>query len=185
MRFVTSAAALGFAALVLGGCVQQPPPVVPTSTPSVAPVFASDADALAAAKKAYTGYLAATDAVGNSGGVQPDRMAPFVTAEWLPRELRDYESLAKKGEKFRGRTSFTNFTLQSHDQSSTGIAQVEAYVCVDVSKSTLLDAKGRDITPATRINLIPAVVDFVGRTPHSSELLLDGSEPWSGANFCQ
>ncbi|HEX3679638.1 MAG TPA: hypothetical protein VHU90_07950, partial [Galbitalea sp.] len=51
------------AMLVLAGCVQPPPPVIPTSGPSAAPVFASDAAALAAAKKAYLAYLAVSDQI--------------------------------------------------------------------------------------------------------------------------
>jgi hypothetical protein len=185
MRFVTSAAGLVLVALVLGGCVRQPPPVVPTSTPSVAPVFATDADALAAAKTAYTGYLAVTDLVGNQGGSDATRIAPFVTSAWLPHELGDYRALAKLGESFDGRSRWTYFKIQDRSQSASGIAEVHAYVCVDVSKSVLLDSKGRDITPKNRVDFFPSVVDLQGRTSGSSVLLFGGSEPWTGANFCR
>jgi hypothetical protein len=42
--------------LTVPGCVQQSRPVIPTAVPTSTPVFATDADALAAAKKTWEGY---------------------------------------------------------------------------------------------------------------------------------
>ena len=53
LRVVVGIGVVATAVLALTGCVQPPPRVIPTSDPSAAPVFASDAAALAAAKKAY------------------------------------------------------------------------------------------------------------------------------------
>jgi hypothetical protein len=71
-RIVIGIVAGAAVALALAGCVQPPSRVIPTSTPSAAPVFASDAAALAAAKKAYVAYLAVSDAVANDGGKNPE-----------------------------------------------------------------------------------------------------------------
>jgi hypothetical protein len=182
---VTFAAGLLALALAISGCVQQSPRVVPSSTPTVAPVFATDADALAAARTAFAAYLAVSDRVGNEHGSGARRIAPFVTPAWLPHELRDYRELSRRGETFKGRSLWTYFKIQDRSRSSAGVAKVHAYVCVDVSKSILLDSNGRDITPTRRRDLFPSLVALEGRAPGSPVLLFAGSEPWTGANFCR
>ena len=184
MRFVTSAAGFVLVALVLGGCVRQSPPVVPTSTPSVAPVFATDADALAAAKTAYTGYLAASDTVGFDSGKHAERIAPWVTQQLMPNELNSYAAMSKVGNHFSGATSFTRFDLESRTQSPQGEAVLVVYTCLDLSKARTFDHKGRDITPAGLANFLPLEVSFISRSKGSRSLVLERSSSWQGDNFC-
>jgi hypothetical protein len=171
-------------ALALGGCVQPPSPVIPTSTPSAAPVFASDAAALAAAKKAYVAYLAVSDAVANDGGMNPERLSPVVTKAWLSTEVASYVTFAKSGDRFTGQSGYTTFSLQKSETVGDDLADVTAYICADVSNTRLIDATGADITPSTRESKYPIVAEFKSAVSKSSKLLFAGSEPWSGKNFC-
>jgi hypothetical protein len=172
------------AALAVAGCVQTGPAVIPTSEPSSTPVFASNAAALAAAKKAYVAYLAVSDAVSNDGGANAERLASVVTKAWLPTELKSYAAFAKTGERFSGETTFDRFQLQSREVDGDGLAVVVVYVCADVSKTRLIDSTGTDITPASRQNVYPIVATFDSGAVASPNLVFDGSIPWSGKSYC-
>ncbi len=186
MRRRRNAAAFTVAAVAvfaLAGCVQSAPQVIPTTTPSSAPVFASDAAALAAAKKAYVAYLAVSDQIGNEGGANAVRLAPLVTKNWLPTEIESYATFAKTGEHFTGVTSFESFRLQSFEVVRR-YAEVAVYVCANVSRTRLVDATGADITPASRQAVYPVVASFESAVTASQKLLFAGSEPWSGKSYC-
>ena len=70
---VATTLALG---LALAACSTGGTPLPPAPSPSVTPVFASDEEALAAAKDAYTAYLKVSDQILVDGGANPDRIAP-------------------------------------------------------------------------------------------------------------
>jgi hypothetical protein len=184
MRFVTSAAGLVLVALVLGGCVRQPPPVVPTSTPTVAPVFATDADALAAAKTAYTGYLAASDAVGADGGRNASILSTWVSKAWFPTEAKSYLDFSKTHNVASGTTTFTDFLFERQSLTRSGDATVVAYVCLDLERVRIKDASGAIVTPTGSQNHVPLEVTFVSKSHASVLLVIDRSTPWRGADFC-
>ena len=182
---VAAVAALGTGLLFsLGGCVQQPRAILPTSSPSVAPVFKSDADALAAAKKTYDGYLAATDAIGHEGGNDPERIAQWVTSAELTKEMKEYKAFAKTGDYFKGASSYTGFRIQQWSQGRDGVVSISAYVCDDVSGSRLISRLGENITPVSSQNIIPLTVKLESSPTEASDLLIGGSTPWSGKDFC-
>ena len=164
--------------------MRQSPPVVPTSTPSVAPVFATDADALAAAKTAYAKYLAVSAAIAGDGGKRPERIVGFVDPAWLPTELRGFQSLEKKQIRLTGTSTFSVFVLQNREVGPNGLAIVRIYVCEDVTPTRVIDAAGRDITPTVRKPLNPLVVKFVSQLNNTSNLLYSGGDPWAGSDFC-
>lgn len=180
----TGLALVVLATLVLTGCVQQPPHVIPTSDPSVEPVFKSDAAALAAAKKAYLAYSAMSDTIGLDGGKHPERIAKWVTASDLVTETKVFNDFAKTGDHLTGESVISYFALQQVSQARTGRVDLTAYVCDDVSGSHLVSATGDDVTPPSRQNLAPLQVQFKNASPGSKTLLIDGSQPWSGQNFC-
>ena len=108
MHIASKAAGLALAiaaTLALAGCVEPSPPVIPTSEPSVAPVFTSDAAALAAAKKAYLAYLAVSDQVARDGGDNADRFAGVVTASWLSKEKASAATLKSTSRRQVGETA--------------------------------------------------------------------------------
>jgi hypothetical protein len=187
MRIAPTLAGVAVAAtlaVALAGCVQTTPPVIPTSQASSTPVFATDADALAAAKKAYVAYLAVSDEVSADGGKNAERLAPLVTAKWLPTEMKSYSSFEQTGDKFVGSSKFTSIKLQQQSTNGADLADVQTYICADVSDTRLIDSKGRDITPSGRANLYPIVARFESKSSNSAVLLFAGSQPWSGKSFC-
>jgi hypothetical protein len=171
--------------LSVAGCVEKPPPVIPTGRPTAAPVFKTDAEALAAARKTYTGYLKISDQVGTDGGSNSGRLLEVVTRSWYPTEAKDYEDLAASENRYVGFSAFSKFSLQRRDESPGGTAMVGVYACLDISKSRTLNSAGKDVTPKGRIDVLPLELSFVSKNPHSSTLLLDRSEPWSGPNYCE
>jgi hypothetical protein len=158
--------------------------VIPTAPATAKPVFATDADALAAAEKAYVAYLAVSDAVSSDGGRNATRLKPVVSAKWFPNELAAYAKFAKTGDSFVGASGYDAFNLQKNSVSVGGYADVDVYVCADVSKTRELDTHGVDITPNARSNTYAIVAEFVGKHPQSDVLLFAGSQPWSGKSFC-
>ncbi len=170
--------------LGLAGCVQPSPHVIPTSAPSTKPVFASDAAALAAARKAFTGYVAASDAIGNDGGKNPQRIAQWVTPARLKLETKAFDTFATTGERLEGPSAISHFKLQEVDQPPSGRVTVTAYACDDVSQSRLIDSTGADVTPDSRKDIVPLQVHFQNLIVGSKVLVVEGSDPWSGSNFC-
>lgn len=181
--------AIGFtiataAVIALAGCVQNPTHVIPTADPTVAPVFASDADALAAAKTTYLAYSRASDAIGADGGKNPLRIANLVTRDDLATETTVFDSFSKTGERLIGSSVISHFQLQEVDQSRNGIVTLTAYACDDVSASRLISKSGIDVTPVNRQEIVPLQVHFKNARSGSKVLLVNGSERWSGKNFC-
>jgi hypothetical protein len=182
-----NAAALALALLLgmsLAGCVQQPTHVIPTSEPSSKPVFESDAAALAAAKKVFDGYVQASDEIGSDGGANPERIAKWVTASRLKAEAKQFDEFAKTGEKQEGSSAITKFKLQGVDQTPSGRVSLTAYVCDDISASHLIDSSGADVTPVNRASVVPLQVHFTNQSAGSKTLVVEGSDPWSGSDFC-
>ncbi|HMH57924.1 MAG TPA: hypothetical protein VK537_01960, partial [Galbitalea sp.] len=166
----------------LAGCVQPPPRVIPTSEPSSAPVFASDAAALAAAKKAYASYLAVSDAVAHDGGSESERLATWDSKAQLKRDEKSFAAMHADGHRTTGSSTFSNLALQSSELSS-GKAEVVVYVCLDISKTTLLDDSGTDVGSGRPLTL-PLEVSLVSRQTGSPSLIIDRSVTWSGTDFC-
>ncbi|HEX4058901.1 MAG TPA: hypothetical protein VHX87_11370 [Galbitalea sp.] len=186
MRITLKAAGLSaalIATLALAGCVQPPPPVIPTSAPSATPVFTSDAAALEAAKTAYTGYLAASDAVAHDGGTGLNRLRSWVSNRQFERDTKSFEEMQSEGHHTIGSSSFERATLQSSVASPDGGAVVVVYLCIDISKTMLLDSNGVNVGK-DRPLFIPLQVTFKSERPASAALDVDGSVPWSGADFC-
>lgn len=184
MRSTPPLAALTLAvAAFLTGCVPQASDVDPPPQPTTAPVFASDEEALAAATDAYKAYLAMSDLIAQEGGKDPERIAPFVTEETLTEQVGQFLPYSQGALHSAGSTTFDSVALQQSVQSLNGIAEIEVYLCLDVSAVTVLDDSGSDVTPADRMSRLPLEIGFQS-TSTSSDLFLNRSEIWQGSNFC-
>jgi hypothetical protein len=173
--------AVAACALLLTGCAQPGPVVTPHATSTVKPLFASDADALAAATKAYAAYLKMSDLISQEGGIQPERLKPLVTTKMLAQETASASELASSGQHQNGQTAFDHTTLQSLVQHGSD-ASVAMYVCLDLSGVQILDDAGGNVTAPGTQTRYSFVASFVAQ-PDSS-LLLDSNAPWDGASFC-
>jgi len=169
--------------LALVGCV--PTDARPSASPSASatPVFASDAEALAAAEKAYAAYLKVSDEIANDGGKGANRFERVVTANWLPNELSSAEKLERSGLHQTGSTAFSPLVMQQWTQSGT-LVQVVAYTCLDSTETRFLDGDNNDVTPSARQPKISIEVSFLSDPKSADHLLIDSNEPWSGPTFC-
>lgn len=174
------ATVVGAVVIALSGCIGGDPlPTLPP-TPTATPIFASEEEALAAAEEAYAAYLEVSSLIANEGGVDPERIAPFVTEEQLPDELAAAEYYRSSGLYVVGVPTATNFQLQRHTDTGESV-EVVVYVCLDVSATRILDANGQDVTPVRREKGV-LEVSLVGDS--ANDLLVDRSELWSESAGC-
>lgn len=155
-------------------------PTSSPSTPTPTPVFASDEEALAAATEAYAAYQAMSSTVAQEGGSRPERMSEFAVGDALVAETASLESLSEQNLRGVGQLSFDTLTLQSADLTE---GQVKAYLCLDVSRTDVVDATGLSTVPIDRPLRLPLQVSFAP-TIDGDRLLLERSESWRGENFC-
>jgi hypothetical protein len=167
--------------LTLSGCGGGTPiPTLPP-TPTATPVFASEEEALAAAEEAYAAYSEMSDLISSQGGADPERLAPYVTAEQLAREIDTANYFSANGLRADGRPVLTRFDLQQYSEVASQV-EIVVYVCLDVSAVLVRDADGADVTPANRQSVVPLEVAFVASS--SDTLLIANSDVWSGSSFC-
>jgi hypothetical protein len=176
----TSLALAGALLICLAGCAAAPSAVPPSSSAHSAatPLFASDAEALAAATAAYAKYLEVSDQIARDGGANPERLKPYVSESYLPAVVSGLNRFVVSGLHAAGGSTFS----KPHLQSSAG--ELGIYICNDVSNVKLLSSSGVDVTPPTRADVWPLVVRFEQPVGNGTMLVVSGSETWTGTNFC-
>ncbi|WP_022886251.1 hypothetical protein [Glaciibacter superstes] len=164
----------------LSGCTPTPAPTpIPTSTTD-APVFESDEEALAAATEAYAAYQAMSNTIAQEGGRAPERISEFSTGAVLKSEVESFSKMEENGFHGTGDLSFDSFSIQSADLVD-GI--IQAYLCLDVSGTDVVDSTGASVVPVDRPLRLPLQVGLVN-SDDAKQLLIEESESWSGENFC-
>jgi len=168
--------------LALAGCV--PSTAHPTASPRVSatPVFASDAEALAAAEKAYAAYLKVSDEVAQGGWQDMKPVAPYARGAALNNDLKTAKTLASKSLRQVGSSSFDSPKLESVDDRGNGTAVVTMYLCVDVSRVDVVGPDGASIVPSSRRARVPLEVDVDNLK--STNFKVSRSDAWSGTDFC-
>jgi hypothetical protein len=167
--------------LLLAGCGGGDPiPTLPP-TPTATPIFASEEEALAAAEDAYAAYSEVSALIASEGGAGVERLDSLVTEEQFDNEFETAEYYRSRGVRALGESETTLFELQQVSESE-GLAEVVVYVCVDVSRVSIVDASGSDVTPTDRPMVIPLEVVLVGDS--ADDLLIASSEQWVGSSFC-
>ncbi|WP_460569709.1 hypothetical protein [Humibacter soli] len=175
-RRMTAAALALLTAAALAGCATPEPSPTPTTRATSAPLFASDAEALAAATKAYAAYLKVSDEISHDGGRNPERIKPYVTKAEYANESASFTSLAEKTWHAAGTTSFDKLTL-----AKVGPRSIDAYVCVDVSKVRLLDPSNADVTPQSTSERQPIDLGF---DSVDGVLRVSRSRVWESTGYC-
>ncbi|MBX3098765.1 MAG: hypothetical protein KF761_04230 [Salinibacterium sp.] len=171
--YLPAAAVLIFA---IAGCHGPAPHITVPPTPTSAPMFASDEEALAAAEAAYGAYLAVSDAISSEGGANPERLRDFVTDEELVQSSARFEEFELTGNRTQGASTFDTLLLQRYDDDG-----ITVYLCLDVTDVRVFDAGGVDITPPDRSNRIPLEVSFGAQ---GNDLQLSGSQVWAEVSYC-
>jgi len=180
-RLILAVAAVATAAFVLSGCTTEDPAPVPASdTSPVAPVFASDEEALAAAEEAYAAYQKTSDAILGDGGKEPDRLLEFATKKQYEIELEGYKQIGIDGFHGVGRSRFDTASLEKFDASG-GQPVVSVYLCVDISELDVRDRHDKSVVDKDRVDRSPVEVTF---DYDGGALLVSSRSAWSGANFC-
>lgn len=159
--------AIGIVALAAGSLVACSPRPEPTPTPTAA--FASEEEAFAAAEEVYRAYLVAEDADGNEEpGEDPQS---YLTGQALEEAAAAHQAFDEDGIRIVGTTTLESFEGTTADIDES-VAKLVAVVCIDVSKSSVMDSNGSDITPPDRGSTWPLEVTFVG---DQSSLLISES----------
>ena len=149
-----------------------------SATPSASPLFASDEEALAAATEAYAAYLAAIDRSGQGGWLDSSELKAMETEEAFFKDVATAKRFSSAGYKQIGSSSFDSMELQRLDSST-----VTTYLCLDVTEVDVIDPSGVSIVDESQPRRLPLEVSFTP-SDESSTLLIEGSEIWSGENFC-
>ncbi|WP_226532899.1 hypothetical protein [Microbacterium paraoxydans] len=139
-------AALAASVALLAGCSPGPEP---TPTPTAA--FASEEEAFAAAEATYRAYNDASNA-RRSGDVtaRPDS---YLVGAALEADLEASDYLRAEGLQVTGDVKITTFRGLRAD-IDTQNASLTALVCLDVSRTRVVDAAGTDVTPTARARTI-------------------------------
>lgn len=148
MRLLTPLVAVALVVL-LAACRPDPVPAPLPPEPTATPVFASDAEALAAAEEAYAAYLEISGQISDAAGANPERIAEFVTESYRSRATESFAVYSQGAIRTSGTTTADSFDLVFFDDSEL---QIEA--CVDVSESRVLDEMGVDRTPDDRVERV-------------------------------
>ncbi|MDH6235969.1 hypothetical protein [Cryobacterium sp. CG_9.6] len=172
-------------ALALAGCAAAPIPTWTNSPdPVVAPVFASNDEALAAAVTSYEAYGAMSNQITNEGGVNPERITDFVSDAYLAVVLGSFASVQDDGLVGSGSSAFDTVSLVRYDDDSAASASVRVYLCLDVTDVVFTDLGGNVTTPPERRNRIPLEVSLISSPSASTKLVVDKEETWPGNDFC-
>ena len=150
---LTSIIALALTSALVVGCSPAPEP---TPTPTAA--FASEEEAFAAAEETYRAYNDAFNAVDLSDPGTFERLYELSSGDF---ETADRETLSKlhaANYEFTGEMTVAKFRGVESDSS---IKQVVAEVCIDVSKTDVVDQAGASVVNADRPAMNPLRVTFV------------------------
>jgi hypothetical protein len=180
MSAVVCAAILLFSC---AGCAEEPTPQPTTNSPTAAaPVFASDEEALAAATEAYANYQRMADQIDGEAGRGPERIAPYVSEDFLPTAIHQSDGFREANVHSIGATTFAIDGVQSLRYTTPEDTFVSLYICDDVSTVDVVDEDGESIVSESRVAITPFEVNFVPGPTGS--LVVDSREVWGGDNFC-
>lgn len=179
-RSTTGILACLLGAVALTGCTPAATPG-PTPTPTPTAIFSSEDEALAAATDAYQQYLAVSDQVSADGGIDSERLKPFLTNSYWPTEKASIEQLRTRGLHTDGNSTFDGAHLiEINDEIGT----LTVRLCADVSRVRIVDSAGTDVTPVDRTNRLPLEVGFAVDGADRRSLLIARSDVWATSDEC-
>ncbi|TFD68842.1 hypothetical protein [Cryobacterium ruanii] len=192
-RVVLTAFLLLLAVGTLSGCSAAPAPTpsntavpVPTATAApteTPPVFASNDEALAAAKAAYTKYLSLGDSAGATDSDSWEEYLSLTTGTEHDGAAQVGKLMEEKGWSFTGVTLFDSMTIQSSRALPDSTWEIRTYLCLDLSSSDTVNDAGDSVIKNDEPRS-PMIVVFVTPDKNSRQLLISESPIWSGSNFC-
>lgn len=169
---------------VLAGCSAAPSHVKPPPQLRTSPVFKTDAEALAAATKAYANYLKIEDKFASGGGVNVSLFDSIVTKSWMRIEKRSGRELVEAKQRQTGTTRFSRMRLESRSEHR-GLAEISTYACLDVSDLAYVSIHNKLHVQVSGASVVPVEVRFKSSPAKPKRLLLDWNKLWAGTDFCQ
>lgn len=160
-------------AALLVGCTPEAAPT-PSPSSSTEPVFASDEEALAAAEATYREFLAAVDEISHDGGLAPERVERFLSADLFDNESTGYQRLRDNAWVGTGRISFSMTIREFSDEF------IDVYVCEDYSATDVLNREGQSVIRADGPTLWPFEVRF----DVQDELRIIKRDDWLAGGVC-
>ena len=173
----------GAIALLLTGGVGASVPT-PTPTPTdvtIAPIFATDEEALAAAEVAYDRFLEASAAVTSTGGTDLSPLNGIAIGAAQDAQLESAAAYVEDNLHSTGRREFTTYRLQSNEADMARGAIVTLYVCDDLRGLDVVDANGVSVVSPDRVVDVPYRVVVEGQ---AESLKVSEKELWERDNFC-
>ena len=178
-----SGAALAVA-LMLSGCVPTISPAGPAPRPSATPIFATEAEALAAATKAYAAYVRVSDEILADGGNNPERINRVASGDALEGALSGYMEFRIMELRSVGLSKIDHVTIQRLSGSSVdGKDLVSIYACLDLSGVEVLNKDGTSAVSPQRPTRQPfQVSEDWDKVKHL--LVVSSREPWVDGGIC-
>lgn len=136
----------------LSGCTPEPEP---TPTPTAA--FASEEEAFAAAEEVYRAYIDASNHVNVSDPETFEPLFDLASGDFEAADRKSLSELHAENYTLRGSVSMAHFDGVS---SAYPYDVITATICVDVSKSDVVDSSGNSVVPTTRPDMNPLRVTF-------------------------
>jgi hypothetical protein len=168
--------------IAVAGCASTPAPQPTTNPPTAAPIFESDEEALAAATEAYANYQQMADLITADGGHNPERIAPFVSDEYLSTEVQQYAGYQDANAHSIGKTTFVVADAQRLDYMNRNDTSITLYICDDVSGIDVRNEADESLVTETRTEVTPFEVGFV--LSEDDVLVVDSRDVWEQENFC-
>ena len=172
-------------ASLISGCTPTDPPTKQVSASTPAAPFASDEEALAAARKTYEEFMAVTKLVVNEGGVSPERIVALASPEIAAVEKDGIAASAGRNLAITGSSVVRNSVLQSYTpQVDGGRGIITSYFCIDVSGVDVMDETGASVVQSSRPDATPFVVVFDLVEKQSPRLIVSAKNVWDGEGVC-
>jgi hypothetical protein len=156
------------------------PPVSPPSSPH----FASKQSARDAALITVAKYYAATQQIVNEGGVQPDRLDPYVTPRRKAEANERFAALRNSGPQPTGTVRIVRERLLAYTEPSTGRAQVELRLCLESANTGMLDAQQPGLTISDDFEWSVADVALLTSEGGGTTLHVDSEAPREDPFWC-
>jgi len=186
----TYVAKVGTILLVLGclsltSCAPDERLSMAKPTPSSTPLFASEEEALEAARATYEGFLRTTETVLADGGKGVERIDEFAAASLAASEREGAQGFQDKNFRIEGNSSIVAFEMQRFSPEARGDrAVVVAYVCVDDSNIRIFNSDGEFDRPAGTVGQSTYEANFSLASGETNRLMLSTNEIWNGEGIC-
>jgi hypothetical protein len=117
--------------------------------------------ALASSLAIVTGYLSQSDLITSEAGESADRIRPWVTPSWYPKEEQGFRYYQETGERTSGVTVFEDAYVQVARVTPEKTLDIALYGCVDTTGVFILRPEHEE-PPAEATQWHPGLEEFQG-----------------------